>query len=804
MSLSPPALFAEQKRIAVLEFTNEAGLSSFEVETLADDVRAAALVLSPEYTVMTRESMMAMLPPGTDLSKCSEAQCEVDAGRRVGADLVVAGTVGRYAGDLVVRLKLFDTASAALLKQQTAEGASSKLLRGALKNAARGLVTSVRPGGVGATTGETPNTAFGGGTVIHGVAALDKGATIVNENSDDTGFLLITSTPSGATLYLNGKEIGTTPKQLDQMVGRYVVTAELGKYYHPARQDVTLTTAGAEVALTLTPAFGGLKVTSEPSGANLWLDGQRMGVTPYEDERKASGTYELRVVNEYHHSYVGEVTVDDGKITTEHLALKKNCGTLEVTSDPPGAELWLDGESIGVTPYEDTRKPSGNYDLRVVHQHHLSHRGTVTVSDGQTTSERVTLEANYGALEVSSEPPGAAITLNGESTDRTTPTSFDKLEPGSYTVGLSLSGYGDWVERAPVEKLGRTKLAPVLQAKLGLLSLMSVYEDGEMCRGEVYVDGKSKGRTPLKVELTATSHDVEVRCPKGKSRATVRLKHNETVKKEWVIPSRLSPPGAWEMMRHAIADASKGWHDVSWPTWTVSIDGLLLQPRYDYYRFQFDDHQLVLKTLPAVVVGTGAVEGWSDYVGFSGGFTLFFDVCLWELTGEAPIDASGMHLQGNIGLLLRPWPTGAASRLNAYTNIRGFVFGDFNSEEGEVPEQGASIPDKHIFGGAEWITGLRVYPFSWLSLALEYQRVFGEYDVEKTNGAKAGEDIDVEAIGGRGALTLPVSRNWSLKLCGWFFEGLAENDTGNFDDGYQNWGTSMSVVWSWGRNWEGW
>ena len=466
--LSPLAAQAATKRVAVLEFQNPAGLVRQEVAYVTNLVRGVASRLPEKgYMVMTKENMLQLLPPDVDLATCEDAKCEVAFGKMVGADYVASGQVVRFGRLLKVSLVLHDTRSSALKGSENASADTVEGLERPVKEAAARLFSNLAgwpdEGAAPPRTGVT----FGGGTVKQGVAALDKGETIVNETTDDTGFLVVTSTPNKATLFLNGKEIGTTPKQLEQMVGRYVVTAELGKFYHPARQVVSLTTAGAEVALTLTPAFGSLKVTSQPSGA----------------------------------------------------------------------ELWLDGEKVGVTPYEDARKPSGNYEVRVVHAHHLSHRGTIMVSDGMPTLERVTLEPNYGALDVSSEPPGAAITLNGQATQKITPTRFDKLEPGVYTVGLSLTGYGDWTDRATVVKLGRTKLAPSLQAKLGLLSVMSAYEDGEMCRGEVYVDGEAKGKTPVKLELTATSHELRVVCERGEKSETVTVTHNEKSTLDWRIPT---------------------------------------------------------------------------------------------------------------------------------------------------------------------------------------------------------------------------------------------------------------------------
>ena len=144
LSFAHPLTAAEQ-RIAVLDFEDSAGLSAFELDALTDDVRGAALVLAPAYIVMNRESMMALVPPGTDLRKvCSESSCETEAGAMLGADLLVTGSVGRFAGDLEVRLKLFDTAKASSLGQVKANGADLKAVRFSLVSEARRLFRVVR------------------------------------------------------------------------------------------------------------------------------------------------------------------------------------------------------------------------------------------------------------------------------------------------------------------------------------------------------------------------------------------------------------------------------------------------------------------------------------------------------------------------------------------------------------------------------------------------------------------------------------------------------------------------------------
>lgn len=78
---------ATQFRLAALDLRNGAGLSEDESGYLSDQVRAAAAsALSSKWLVMTKESMVELLPPGRTLLDCvKSAECEVDLGRKLGA-----------------------------------------------------------------------------------------------------------------------------------------------------------------------------------------------------------------------------------------------------------------------------------------------------------------------------------------------------------------------------------------------------------------------------------------------------------------------------------------------------------------------------------------------------------------------------------------------------------------------------------------------------------------------------------------------------------------------------------------------
>ena len=143
---TPWAADARVRRIAVLELRGSAPVDDREVAYLGDVVRAAALTLPQQsWFVLTRENIVESLPPGTDLSSCIGA-CEVETGRKVGADWVVSGEIVAYGTQLKVTLKLHRTANGSLKDLQRASATSVDALETEVEGAAQRLFNSLVPG----------------------------------------------------------------------------------------------------------------------------------------------------------------------------------------------------------------------------------------------------------------------------------------------------------------------------------------------------------------------------------------------------------------------------------------------------------------------------------------------------------------------------------------------------------------------------------------------------------------------------------------------------------------------------------
>ncbi len=112
------ALPAFATYVAVLETTAAKGVITLEEKQyLTDVLRSEAVKSLPaeqNYTIMTRENISMMLPPGKAIEDC-EGSCLVETGKNISADYVAQGHVGRFANNLTITVELYETAGNKLM-----------------------------------------------------------------------------------------------------------------------------------------------------------------------------------------------------------------------------------------------------------------------------------------------------------------------------------------------------------------------------------------------------------------------------------------------------------------------------------------------------------------------------------------------------------------------------------------------------------------------------------------------------------------------------------------------------------------
>ncbi len=113
--------------VAILELKTHlkgAERRAIDIGYLSGVVRSGALSLGG-LRVMTHENMLALLAPtGRKLEDC-EGECEVETGRKLGADAIVSGELLRFGESYKVALRLHDTREGWLLSSVQASGATA-------------------------------------------------------------------------------------------------------------------------------------------------------------------------------------------------------------------------------------------------------------------------------------------------------------------------------------------------------------------------------------------------------------------------------------------------------------------------------------------------------------------------------------------------------------------------------------------------------------------------------------------------------------------------------------------------------
>lgn len=158
------------------------------------------------------------------------------------------------------------------------------------------------------------------------------------------------------TIMIDGKETSI-------FVGKFKVTGVLDR---SARGQIVDRTGeikvgyGVEVAVRV----GELAVSSDPSGAAVYLDGKEVGKTPLALSKVRLGRHQIRVQREGHENWEREVEIEGGRKVEVYAQLKSVEGGLEIRSEPNGAKVWVNGREMGLTPLVMSAK-AGQYLVRV-------------------------------------------------------------------------------------------------------------------------------------------------------------------------------------------------------------------------------------------------------------------------------------------------------------------------------------------------------------------------------------------------------------------------------------------------------
>ena len=314
----------------------------------------------------------------------------------------------------------------------------------------------------------------------------------------------------GATLKVDDNEAGKTPVTVALGPGPHVVQV-IAPDGRSTEQQIDVKAGRALDLLIPLPARAGgpasLGVTSDPSGARVFLDGSSVGVTPYSIEL-SPGAHAVAVELAGRLRQERQISARQGRdvqLAFVLPAMPKD-PALTVESEPPGASVILDGKERGRTPFL-APVAAGTHELLLRLAGRREVATELTMPKDKDLSLRMELGQASGAprLTVASFPDGAAVLVDGKEMGLT-PWSGE-LKLGDHKVQVRRAGYLA-AERAVTLQANRDthlSFAPERVVGPGRLRV-----EAEPPDAEIAIDGQAAGVAPYSGELAAGDHNVEI------------------------------------------------------------------------------------------------------------------------------------------------------------------------------------------------------------------------------------------------------------------------------------------------------
>ena|GEM_PF-635616 len=189
-----------------------------------------------------------------------------------------------------------------------------------------------------------------------------------------------------------------------------------------------------------------LEINSSPPRATVHVNARDVGRTPYIISSMETLTGEITISAPGYNKIelnLGQLGIKPGEHKRIRVDLELNT-KLKIVSEPAGANLYIDGELWGSTPYTfEGLIPSGTHKIKaeLLDQCYGEVEQDIVLESGMDKIVELKLP-KLGEIWISTNPRGAKVTANEKDDWGTTnPTLHKCLEPGTYKVKIELEGY---------------------------------------------------------------------------------------------------------------------------------------------------------------------------------------------------------------------------------------------------------------------------------------------------------------------------------------------------------------------------
>lgn len=308
---------------------------------LTDILRGLAVYILPaeqNWTIMTRENINVMLPPGKTIEDC-EGSCLAETGKNIAADYVAQAHISQFGKSLAISAELYETASGKLVSSFAGKGETVDDIEKIIKEKAPAFFRKAQG-----------NSGFG---YINTNGSFSFQATqkfIVN----------ISTTPAGAIPTVDGKAIPqctSTPCTAQLVAGehRFVLSKDR---FEDLDTIVNITQNSQTLNLVLSSNTGFLVINPQiqdefrDKQTSVFIDGSKASLGSNE---LVPGVHQARIEHACFDPIEFNVAIQKGETKTMADSLVRGIGGLELevtqNGEPQAVPVFIDGKQFDTTPF---------------------------------------------------------------------------------------------------------------------------------------------------------------------------------------------------------------------------------------------------------------------------------------------------------------------------------------------------------------------------------------------------------------------------------------------------------------------
>ena len=360
-----PYLFSQDGKLAIsiLDFTGE-DVSDKLLRACYQKLETS-LIESNRFTVIAKNQREQILKEMKFQSSgvCDE-ECAVEIGQLVGAEYLMIGEIIGFVDLYQINIKIVNIEKGDVVEKVTEEieGKLPQLLQG-MSESSREITRRIASGGVQ-------------------VIPQQPGMEIAQKKY---GSIIVESNPSGATVLIDNVKKGSTPLELNNIeVGTRKLKLIKAGYVTINKGIIINEETPVNVSEVFILKTGNLSITSEPTGARVYINGAVKGKTPLKIPELTIGDYNVTVSSENYHDKTERVMVEYDRKNSKNFILQPKPGTVSIIITPLEAKI-----SVGYKQYKVDADGIASIELPVGR-----HKIDFWLNGYEPVTKNVTLSAN--------------------------------------------------------------------------------------------------------------------------------------------------------------------------------------------------------------------------------------------------------------------------------------------------------------------------------------------------------------------------------------------------------------------------